>query len=676
MTSFLLLALMICMIVIPGVPATVVIFGQREGSVVTRLAVMFGLGFAVTAGCAFFLSAFDVFKLPEFLPMWVVLTAALWVWALRGRSFRGFLRATAADISGNRLALGIGALVLLVFMIVHLRYLFVLGGPRYVYYLNGLEIANSHGVPKETLEYGQNWPPATDKIYLDSFTGLLVLFSKNTAVGPGVLLLMSTFGSFVGLWAAAWELGLRRTGVLLPMLFMGNTLFLTGSVASSYVDYRAEDFGRAVAFCALAAGIAAVREQDKRYAWWLAGAGGVILAAASGSHLIPTVVVVIALCATGLGVLMFSYQGHDRVIPVIRLVGLGALAGIGGLVIRLLAGGTFGLQGAAEPSKYRAIQTPNGPMDPSGYLYGGVNVGRHPELWDVQVGQVFKTMVTGGAQTPPGGEVLLIFALAVVAALVLLRHQPLRQVAIAGLGIMAALGFIGICFAVVYHTYVDATFGTRRLAPYMMIGFLLLIVGVFEVLCDLLERSSAKVAVALGVAAVVGISAWLMPSLTSYRQDNFVGTQRTRLVDWVRTQTPCNSRFLVNQRTEGTFTALTGRYALLEGMGAFLRTGQLPYVVGLMLKAQSFFKSPMNDEEFLRLHDISYVVVADGFQELGYAAPIGPPNVRELAAAPFLQLVFSTRSIRVYKVVGTKDSPTSPMLDGPYLHCIKSKVAF
>ena len=142
----------------------------------------------------------------------------------------------------------------------------------------------------------------------------------------------------------------------------------------------------------------------------------------------------------------------------------------------------------------------------------------------------------------------------------------------------------------------------------------------------------------------------------------------------MRASTPCGARFLVSQRAEGTFTAVTGRFALLEGMGAFLRTGQLPYVAQLLLSAKGFFRAPLEHEAFLRQHDISYVVVAKGFQELGYQAPLGPPNVRQLNAAPFLHRVYSSRSVLVYKVDGAHAEPASPLLRGPYLHCMTSPV--
>src|SRR5262249_17731732 len=175
---------------------------------------------------------------------------------------------------------------------------------------NGLEIANSHGVPSATLEYGQSWAPATDKIFLDAFTGVVALISNNVAAGPGVLLWVSTFGTAIGLWATAWELGIRRVGGLLPLL--SNTLILNITVVSSdFTDYRSEDFGRAVAFCALALGIFAIRERRTLPAI----VAGLVLAAASGTHLVPVLVVAVGLLSAGVAEALRAHGTHDRLAP-------------------------------------------------------------------------------------------------------------------------------------------------------------------------------------------------------------------------------------------------------------------------------------------------------------------------------------------------------------------------
>ncbi|HEX9030328.1 MAG TPA: hypothetical protein VF834_00700 [Streptosporangiaceae bacterium] len=667
MSSVLLLGAVACLLAIPGIPASALALRGGAGSVITAAAAVFGLGYAAAAGCAFALAAAHVFNLAAFLVFWLVVSAGLWAWALWRGEPRSQVKALASDIAGNRLVLLVGALVIVTLLALHLRYLTVLNGPRYVYYLNGLEIANSHGVPRSTLEYGQSWPPATDKVYLDAFTGVLALLNPSTFVGPAVFLLISALGAAVGLWATAWELGLRRTGIVLPVLYLGNTLILNTSVSIAYTDYRAEDFGRAVAFCALAVGIAAIRERG----WRPAIAAGVILAAASGTHLIPVVVVALALALAGVGEFFFGAERDSRLQPLLRGLALAGTAGFLGLVIRVFAGGAFGLEGASSPSAYSGARLP---FDPTAYLYGGMIVppgqprGTH---WYSHPWQVVEYMITGTTQVP-AWQLWLWLATPLLAAAVLLVTGPLRRLAVVGLGIIAGTVGAGVLFAVSYDSYIEQTFGIRRLTTYVALGFLLVVIGVVEALLGLLEGRAPRVCAVVSVVTVLGLGAWLLPSTAVTRQIDLYGRERAHLVDWVRTSTSCDARFLVNQRTEGTFTALTGRLALLEGMGAFLRTKQLPYVVELMLSAKRFFRAPLKHEEFLRKHDISFVVVALGFQELGYQAPLGPPNLRELNAAPFLHRVFASRSLLVYQVDGAQPAPASPLLRGPYLHCMRT----
>jgi hypothetical protein len=64
--------------------------------------------------------------------------------------------------------------------------------------------------------------------------------------------------------------------------------------------------------------------------------------------------------------------------------------------------------------------------------------------------------------------------------------------------------------------------------------------------------------------------------VSSQRQQ--LSQERLSFIAWVRTETPCGAQFLLNQRPEGTMTALTGRFELSEGMGPFLRVDRLPYV--------------------------------------------------------------------------------------------------
>jgi hypothetical protein len=69
------------------------------------------------------------------------------------------------------------------------------------------------------------------------------------------------------------------------------------------------------------------------------------------------------------------------------------------------------------------------------------------------------------------------------------------------------------------------------------------------------------------------------------------------------------------------------------------------------------------------------VVVARTGELQGYAGPMGRANIRALNAAPFLPPVQVKRAILVYQVVGAQAPPVSPLLKGPYLHCLRDRRA-
>jgi hypothetical protein len=673
MHSLIVLALIACVIAVPGVAASLAAFRPGEVAIVTRLAAAFGLGYAAAGGCAYVLAATHAFRLSFFIPLWLVVSAALWVVAIRRASIHDQATALMGDVDKNLFPLLLGALVVAAVLIAHLSYLHLLGAPRYVYYLNGLEIANSHGVPSATLEYGQSWAPATDKIFLDAFTGVVGLISNNAAVGPGVLLWVSTAGAAIGLWATAWELGIRRVGGLLPLLLLDNQLVLNlAVVTSSFTDYRSVDFGRAVAFCALALGIFAIRERRTLPAI----IAGVVLGAASGTHLVPVVIVAIGLFFTGVAEFLRAHGARNRLAPFQYGIILAAVGGICGVVIRIFAGGSFGLGGASSPATYSSIHTS---FDPTAYLYAGVFIprGSTSGLWYLPPSQVLYDMMTSSQFVWPSWALWVLFSAAVVTAvlLFLLARDDLRIAGVVGLGIFLGVMAIALAFDLHYHVYIEATFGIRRLREATSLGLIIIALGVIEGLLALLARHRARLTIAVSVVVVVALAAWLLPN-NSLRTDTRLSHERVMLINWMRTQTPCNARFLVNERTEGAVTSLTGRYALLEGMGPFLRVDKLPYVVSLMLSARRFFQDPRSNEAFLREHGISYVVVSKAGLLLGYTGPPGTANIPELDAAPFLQQVLVTRSAIVYQVRNARPGPVSPLLKGPILHCITTPVHF
>jgi len=690
--SIVLLVLVICVLALPGTAASLAVFPPGEASTVTRLAAVFGLGYAASAGCAFLLAAAHAFHLDFFIALWLAVSAVLWVAALRRGSLRDHARALGGDFGANRLWLVLGALVIAILLILHLRFMYMLGASRYVYYQGGMQIANAGGVPSSSLEYGQSWPPATDKIVLDAFTGVLVLLNPNAAIGPGVLLWISILGSALGLWATGWELGLRRTSILLPLLVVNNQLLSKiGStfnpvaalharhirVSTDFAEYRAEDFGRAVAFCALALGIYAIRKRK----WGPALAAGVVLAAASGTHLIPAAVVAIALFFAGVAELLRVSGTRARLVVARQFAVLGSACAFLAVLIRLFAGGTFGLGGASNPSGYAALHMS---FDPTAYLFSGAFVPWGPGAaggghWYVSPWHVVDYIMSGADIHWPAWATWLLFA-AVLAAAVLLflfAQGDLRIAGIVGGGLLAALIGTALFFSYNYYRiYVDGTFGERRLQDFSLLALLIVGLGALEALLAYLGRHRPGVPLTAAVAIIVVLSVLVLPASAASGPLGRVSRERVSIINWLREHTPCNARFLVNQRTEGAFTVLTGRFALLEGMGPFLRVDKLPYVIDVFLAARHFFKDPLSHEAFLRQHDISYVVLTGQNQLLGYTGQTGKVNVHGIRTAPFLQPVLTRPYVTVYQVQGVAPPPVSPLLKGPYIHCMTSPVHF
>jgi hypothetical protein len=680
MQSVLLLALVACMLAIPGVGASFAAFAPGELSFVTWSASVFALGYAAAGGCSFILASAHAFWLSFFIPLWVVVSAVLWFLALRRASLRDHLHGLLVDIRDQRYPLLLGGVVVAAVLIIHLGFLHYVVGPRYIYYLNGIEIANSHGTPSQTLEYGQSWPQATDKIFHDAFAGVLVLFDRNPLIGPGVLLCVSLLGAALGLWASAWELGIRRTGGLLPLLLLGNGVIFNTGFSDAFTEYRAEDFGRAIAFCALALAIFAIRKKK----WRPAVIAGLALAVASGTHLVPVVVVVLAICLFAVAQLIRDRSKSAWIATLRALVIVGASSAVIGLIIRVFAGGSFGLTGASNQAAYASFR---GKFDPTAYLDMGTFPpirSRTPYMPAHKVVDDFVTAALGIHVPTVTALLLLLGALVATVLLFVLVPTDLRTVGVVGLGLWAGLVVVSLFFSYRYHIYIDATFGVRRLGIYASLGPVLLGLGVLEGLLLLIERllplpepTRPPALIAAAAVPVLVLTVWLFPSSGLSSQLHRVSQDRITFTDWVRAHTSCGARFLVNQRSEGPITSLTGREALTEGMGPYLRPSVLPYVVNLMLRTQQFYLHPQENEALLRQYDITYVVVAREGDLIGYREPEGKRvDLAALNATSFLRPVLVKPYVRVYQVVGARAPAVSPLLKGPYLHCLTQPARF
>jgi hypothetical protein len=526
------------------------------------------------------------------------------------------------------------------------------------YWVDGMEIADAGRIPASTLHYGDVYPTATSKIVLNTFNAAVdLLLGGDAEAGLNALLFVGALGSAVGLWALGWELGLRYTAPLLAVLSVANRVVLNGEMTVDLTNFKGEIFGRMAAFCAAPLMVHVLRRGRGRIEPLASGAA---LAAAAATHLVPVIIVLILVGWYALA----QALAHRR---FRHLFGQGALAaGSFTLLLALfllLPPGTVGFEGASRPTSY-ALQSAS--FDKSLFLFTGrYRPPRQPEGLFFQSPRAIAERFVSSAldlKSSPAPVLLGVGAAALglgaVIALAMLRWFPaeVRLNGLVGLGVAVTLLGGALFFSLVYEVWVPATFGGRRLfdynaLPVLLVGLTLLEVGLLPI-----RRLRAWALPAVAGALVLIVTALVVPSARSLRDP---GVQVRPLISWVQANTSCDDRLLTSQRAVGVFRALTGRVAVLEGMGPFLRPGMLDAIVDLMLQTRAFFHDPVANREFLVQRGVDYVIVSKRVT-VGYPAPIGPVDPQPLRGVEFLEPVHSSDTFDVYRVSLPGDSHGFP----------------
>jgi hypothetical protein len=642
-------------VLVPGTGAAFAAYGPGRVNLPTRLALIFGLGFALTGGAGFLLTILRVMHPVPFFALVAVGTAAVWVVAARRWSLRDQLRALSEELRGDPWTLGVGLAVLVGFAVLRLGFLghFPVISP-FRYWVDGLEIADIGRIPAASLQYGRLYPPATSKVYLNAFNaGISFAVARDSVAALRVLLWVGSVGVFVALWAVGRELGFRLTAILLPVLVVANRVNLNREMTVDLASYKAEIFGRMLAFTALAMAIRALRE---RQGWTDAMFAGGMFAVAAGTHLVPVLAALAMLGGYGVARLVIDREVRR---PIQHAAVMGLVAGILAAGILYLPRGDIGFQGAQSPGQY---QETGASFDETQYLYTGkIRPLKEHGLFYIPPKQVWHGYVVRqfnlGPKFPRAIELGFVVAgLAIALAVVMLIWFPthLRAVGFTGIALAAGALTIALVFSFRYDVYVPAWFGMRRLFDYNAIPIVLIGLGLIEAGLLWLRRVRSWLPVAAAVVLVIGISAWIMPSSRAKPQEG-TDDKAVELVNWIRRDTPCDARLLLTQRTVGLFKSLTGRVVILEGMGPFLRPDILSDVVDLALDARAFFADPISQERFLSDQGVDYVIVPKGFR-VGYGGPIGRVPPGRLDGVPFLRLVVQSPAFNAYQVL----TPASP----------------
>jgi hypothetical protein len=652
--DFAALAALFALVVVPGLGAALALYGPRRISLPTRLALVFALGFTVPGLVAYLLAVLHFLQPVPFFVVLGVVTAGLWVRALRLAKPTDHVRALVEEVRSEPWTLPIGLAVILAIAV--LRFLYLPGPYTLRWWVDAMEIADAGRVPQYTLIYGGLYPSVTSKIFLNTFNAGAIFAAGREAYGPlAALAWIGSLGLAASLWAVGREVGLRILAPLLPLLVMSNKVFLDTAITRDLGGYKAETFGRMVGFCAVAVGIRALRDRGARTDLVVAA---VLLAVTMATHLVPFLV-----AGALLGWYWVARMILDRQRRVLLVRGSAVLI-IGGLVgaaILLLPRGDIGFQGAQRPQQYGSQ---GAAFDETFYLYTGKTRPVHDERltpWYVPPTRLLNAFTgealgLGPSSTLDGLRAPIAFALGpagIALALVVLRWFPsdLRHAGLVAVGLAGSLFFFALYFSYRYSVWVGGTFGIRRLFEYGTLSVLLMALPLMEAGLRSLRRLRPATPVVLGALVVVVAAAILVPRSHPSSKRAATARRHAVVINTIRRTVPCNARILADQRTVGFFRATTGRVGVLEGMGPFLRPEILHEVVGLLLSARAFFEDPTANTDFLIDQGIDYVVLIKSI-DVGYRGPVASRGGAHLRGVPFLRLVQEGEGTLVYRVEG------------------------
>jgi len=625
-----------------GALASAAVYPPGTVTLPTRVASAFGLGYAVAALTPTVLVVGHLFDLVATVAALLIVTAALAVAA--GRRCRP-LRALADDARRQARAapgpLIVGAVVIVAIAAARLVVPVAPVHGAWRYWADGLELAAVGHVPAASLQWGVLHPPAVSKIVGNAFTGeLSFVFAAHPLAGMATALWLAVTGYAVGLFALGWELGLRRTAPLLPLLGIAGAHLPLGISANAdsiakLTFFQDEDMGRAVAVIGAAMALPCLRGEAGRAA---RVATGLVLAAAGLTHAIPAGVAVAFLLAYA----FLELGRRETRRPALAAMGvILATAGVAAIVLLGPSHGEIGLQGASGGGYVLFL----GRYDPTAYADNRFLLPKpksHARWYEPPTTTISELVDAATGWTTHGAGLLAALVATVVAvAVVLVWGTPgLRLAVLAAVALEAVLLAVALAFSYRQSLYVPATFGERRLFEYASIPVMLVALAAAETGLARLGAAGARASAV--AAAVLAVLVLVAAGPGQVRGDVPTGAGTADYIAAARIATPCNARILPTVTSKGAFQALTGRADILEGMAPFLRPAILRSTVRLTHLARRYLAHPAAHPGFLDAEHVDYLLVGRG-KAAGWAA---------FAHAPGLTFVRQVGAVRVYRHVG------------------------
>lgn len=654
----------LAVLIVPGLPASLLVAPPGKLDPVTRLAIVLPLGAVVAGAVAFLLTLGGLLSAPAFVAGAGISSVAMGLTVARRHGVRQHLRADAARLRADPWPVVLGLVVLAGIAVVRWTWdprVHFTAASAWRYWADGLEIADHGGIPSASLQYGMDLVPTVSKAFLNALNaGFSLVIGREALPALGALLWVGSVGLAGVAWALGRELGLRWTGPLVALFLVANRTFLNPEITTDLDAYRAETFGRLVAFGGLVLAIHALREHR---GWSVAVASGVTLGAAAGMHVVPVIVAALIAGLYGLALIL-----RDRERRAVLLRGL-AVAGVGGVValaLFVLPKGDVGLAGASGGDDVYARF--GGDFDPTLFIAAGTTPEQQaadgPRDWTLTPGRAYRAFVASALgrpgteglnpHAPPGwlgpAGVLLAFGLVGLAVAMLVWFPPaLRPLGVVAAGLALFLVGLAWWFSRRSSLYIPANFGLRRLYDYSAVPLLLVALGLCEAGTGPLGRVNRRAPVAAAAAVVALAGVLLLPSARMRPERVDRVAPMVEAMRWADEHLPCRSLILANQHTEGFFEAGLGRPGLLEGATPYLRPQVLETTIGLILEARAFFTHPA----LAALPDarVTHVMVIRG-GGIGYSAGLGKIDITGLDAARFLKLVHSNDAVRIYELTG------------------------
>ena len=646
------------LIIVPGLGLGFAALPPGSTGIAPRLGLSFAFGFGAVSLPAVLLASLGALRGGPLVALVVLVGLAGWVVAVRTFGLRSHAEAIVQEVRDNPWPIVTGLVVIAGIVVVRLAVdpvASIPGVASFRYWADATELADTGSFPAQTLQFGEFYPPATSKSLLDAFTaGMIIVVGRDPLPTLGAMLFVSSVGTAAALWGVAWELGLRFTAALLPLLAVTNRVFLNTELTTDLEVYRAESFGRLMACAAILAGVRALRD-GRRVDLVVAG---IVTGIGIGTHLIAMLVAAIAVGWYLVGRLLLRVS--IKALAVRGAVVLGVALLLASAVI-LFPQGDLAFEGAGGEG-YEELE---GDFDQTYFLHTGKQRELAPEYFERKAElapQLFLASAFGVNIDWDEGDgsiwpvvLMLVGGLVLTVAMFLFLPRHLKAIGWVGWGLVVTMIAITLLFAYRNDVYILADWGRRRLFRYNSLPILLMGLALVEAGVLLVARKVPRLAGALGMILVLVVAAFVWPGAADTREGRGAEEAGTAIeaLNWIRSETPCDSVILTNQRTVGVFKAMTGRVALVEGMSPYLRPEMLDRSIDLMLEARRFFKDPSGKEGWLQEKGIDYVVVLDNMR-LGhhYGSGRSSPN---FADVPFLELEFQNEGARIYRMTTPGD---------------------